>query len=44
MAKQGTPTMGGIMFILGGGVTVFVLGWDAMLRGSLFICTCTCSR
>ena len=33
-SKQGTPTMGGIMFILGGGVTVFVLGWDAMLRGS----------
>ena len=33
-SKAGTPTMGGIMFILGGGVTVFVLGWDTMLRGS----------
>ena len=33
-SKAGTPTMGGIMFILGGGVTVFILGWDAMLRGS----------
>lgn len=33
-SKAGTPTMGGIMFILGGGVTAFVLGWDAMLRGS----------
>ena len=33
-SKAGTPTMGVIMFILGGGVTVFVLGWDAMLRGS----------
>ena len=33
-SKAGPPTMGGIMFILGGGVTVFVLGWDAMLRGS----------
>ena len=33
-SKAGTPTMGGIAFILGGGVTVFVLGWDAMLRGS----------
>ena len=33
-SKAGTPTMGGIMFILGGGVTVFVLGWDAMLLGS----------
>ena len=33
-SQGGHPTMGGIMFILGGGVTVFVLGWDAMLRGS----------
>ena len=33
-SKAGTPTMGSIMFILGSGVTVFVLGWDAMLRGS----------
>ena len=33
-SKAGTPTMGGIMFILGCGVTVFILGWDAMLEGS----------
>ena len=32
-SKAGTPTMGGIMFILGGGLTVFALGWDAMLEG-----------
>ena len=31
--KAGTPTMGGIMFILGTGVTLFVLGWNAMLAG-----------
>jgi len=32
-AKAGTPTMGGIMFILGAGVTVFILGWSFMLEG-----------
>ena len=31
--KAGTPTMGGIMFIIGSGVTAFVLGWEDMLRG-----------
>ena len=31
--KAGTPTMGGIMFILGAGVTVFILGWSFMLEG-----------
>ena len=31
--KAGTPTMGGIMFIIGAGVTVFVLGWGQMLNG-----------
>ena len=31
--KAGTPTMGGIMFILGTGVTVLVLGWRPMLGG-----------
>ena len=33
-AKAGTPTMGGIMFILGTGVTVLALGWRQMLAGS----------
>ena len=32
-AKAGTPTMGGIMFIIGTGVTVIVLGWGRMLAG-----------
>ena len=31
--KAGTPTMGGIMFILGTGITVLVLGWGRMLAG-----------
>ncbi len=31
--KAGTPTMGGIMFILGTGVAVFVVGWNRMLAG-----------
>ena len=29
--KAGTPTMGGIMFILGTGITVLALGWGRML-------------
>lgn len=33
MSKSGTPTMGGIMFILGAGAATFLLGWDGMLRG-----------
>jgi phospho-N-acetylmuramoyl-pentapeptide-transferase len=31
--KAGTPTMGGIMFILGVGIAVFILGWNEMLQG-----------
>ena len=31
--KAGTPTMGGIMFIIGSGITVFALGWGQMLEG-----------
>lgn len=33
-SKAGTPTMGGIMFILGVGLATFVLGWEAMLEGA----------
>jgi phospho-N-acetylmuramoyl-pentapeptide-transferase len=33
-AKEGTPTMGGIMFILGAGVTVLAVGWKQMLAGN----------
>lgn len=33
MSKQGTPTMGGLMFIIGIGIAVFVVGFPAMLQG-----------
>ncbi len=33
MTKQGTPTMGGRMFIIGIGVTILALGWGHMSRG-----------
>lgn len=33
MSKAGTPTMGGIMFIIGTGVAVFIAGWEQMLSG-----------
>ena len=33
MSKQGTPTMGGIMFIVGMGVAVFVAGWEWFAHG-----------
>lgn len=34
MSKQGTPTMGGIMFIAGVLVAVLIGGWDNMLAGN----------
>ena len=34
MTKQGTPTMGGLMFIIGIGLTIVVLGWQQMMAGS----------
>ena len=34
MSKQGTPTMGGLMFIAGAGVATVALGWKFMLSGS----------
>ena len=33
MTKQGTPTMGGLMFIIGIFIAVFLLGWEGMLQG-----------
>ena len=33
MNKQGTPTMGGLMFIIGIFITIFLLGWPGMLEG-----------
>ena len=34
MAKQGTPTMGGIMFILAIGAACLVAGWEEILSGN----------
>lgn len=33
MSKQGTPTMGGLMFIIGIGVAIVILGWPGMMKG-----------
>ena len=33
MTKQGTPTMGGLMFIIGIGAAILLLGWPDMLAG-----------
>ncbi len=33
--KSGTPTMGGLMFILGIGVAILIAGWKEMLAGDL---------
>lgn len=33
MTKQGTPTMGGLMFIIGIGITVVIVGWKGMVQG-----------
>lgn len=30
--KQGTPTMGGLMFIIGIGIAILILGWRGMLE------------
>ena len=34
-SKAGTPTMGGLMFIIGIAVTILVIGWRGMLTGNL---------
>ena len=34
MSKQGTPTMGGLMFIIGIGVAIVTCGWNGMLAGN----------
>ncbi|NLU24768.1 MAG: phospho-N-acetylmuramoyl-pentapeptide-transferase [Clostridiales bacterium] len=33
ISKQGTPTMGGLMFIIGIGITILIFGWKDMLAG-----------
>ena len=35
MSKQGTPTMGGLMFILGIAVAVAAVGWEDMAQGRM---------
>ncbi len=35
MDKQGTPTMGGIMFIIGSAISVFLVGIPFMMKGEL---------
>jgi len=35
MSKQGTPTMGGLMFILSIGLAVVVAGWNHIVEGNL---------
>lgn len=34
MSKQGTPTMGGLMFIIGIGAAVLIAGLRGMMMGS----------
>ena len=34
MSKQGTPTMGGLMFIAGIGIAVLVAGWNEIMAGN----------
>jgi len=34
MNKQGTPTMGGLMFIIGIGVAIVIAGWKGMMGGN----------
>ena len=34
MSKQGTPTMGGLMFIIGIGVAIAIAGWKGMMEGN----------
>lgn len=34
MSKQGTPTMGGLMFIAGTGAATLICGWKSMLQGN----------
>ena len=35
MNKQGIPTMGGLMFIIGIGAAILILGWKGMMEGDL---------
>ena len=41
MNKQGTPTMGGLMFIIGIGVAILAAGWPEMLEAASPTCMST---
>ena len=41
MSKQGTPTMGGLMFILGIGVAVLTAGWQIFSMACTTIWWCS---
>ena len=43
MSKQGTPTMGGLMFILGIGIAVLTAGWGDLRGASTTIWWCSSS-
>ena len=42
MSKQGTPTMGGLMFIIGSAAAVLLLGWT-LPQGASAAALCSCS-
>ena len=45
MSKQGTPTMGGLMFILGILCTLLLIGWTDIARGGTSgLCSFSVSR
>ena len=35
LSKAGTPTMGGLMFIIGIALSILIVGWKGMLAGDL---------
>ena len=43
MSKQGTPTMGGLMFIIGSAAAVLLLGWPDFAAGASAAALCSCS-
>lgn len=43
MSKQGTPTMGGLMFIIGSAAAVLLLGGRTLTQGASAAALCSCS-
>ena len=44
MAKSGTPTMGGVIFISAAAFVCLTVGFDGMLHGRYVISSCSSSR